>query len=209
MRLFRASYRDRKGKVREASRWYVEFRDHMHTPRRLAGFTDERATAALGRKLEKLVGFKKSRETLDVDLREWIETLDKRMMEKLTEIGLLDKSRAAACRPLLEHLDDFAQALRDGDRTDKHVKLTKNRVKALLEGCGLRFWSEIDAGKVEGYLAARRNGEENLSKRSCNYYLLALRSFCRWMVTHGYSDADIQKVIGGNVLRVLRDVWWD
>ena len=31
----------------------------------------------------------------------------------------------------------------------------------------------------------------------------------RWMVTHGYSDADIQKVIGGNVLRVLKEVWWD
>ena len=31
----------------------------------------------------------------------------------------------------------------------------------------------------------------------------------RWMVSHGYSDADIQQVIGGNVLRVLKDVWWD
>jgi membrane dipeptidase len=29
----------------------------------------------------------------------------------------------------------------------------------------------------------------------------------RWLVTHGYSDGDIQKVIGGNVMRVLRTVW--
>jgi microsomal dipeptidase-like Zn-dependent dipeptidase len=26
-------------------------------------------------------------------------------------------------------------------------------------------------------------------------------------VAHGYSDADITAVIGGNILRVLREVW--
>ena len=29
----------------------------------------------------------------------------------------------------------------------------------------------------------------------------------RWLVKHGYSDEDIQKVIGLNALRVLRQVW--
>jgi membrane dipeptidase len=29
----------------------------------------------------------------------------------------------------------------------------------------------------------------------------------RWLVVHGYSDPDIQKVIGGNMLRVMRTVW--
>jgi membrane dipeptidase len=32
-------------------------------------------------------------------------------------------------------------------------------------------------------------------------------NFVRWLVKHGYSDEDIQKVIGGNALRVLREVW--
>jgi membrane dipeptidase len=36
----------------------------------------------------------------------------------------------------------------------------------------------------------------------------AFPNFIRWLVKHGYSDEDIQKVIGGNVLRVLREVWW-
>jgi membrane dipeptidase len=29
----------------------------------------------------------------------------------------------------------------------------------------------------------------------------------RWLVKHGYSDEDIAKVVGDNVLRLLRDVW--
>jgi len=35
----------------------------------------------------------------------------------------------------------------------------------------------------------------------------AFPNIVRWMVANGYSDEDIQKVIGGNVLRVLREVW--
>jgi membrane dipeptidase len=30
----------------------------------------------------------------------------------------------------------------------------------------------------------------------------------RWLVSHGYSDEDIGKATGGNVVRVLRQVWW-
>jgi membrane dipeptidase len=28
-----------------------------------------------------------------------------------------------------------------------------------------------------------------------------------WLVKHGYSDTDIQKVVGGNIMRVLRQIW--
>ena len=30
----------------------------------------------------------------------------------------------------------------------------------------------------------------------------------RWLVKHNYSDDDINKALGENVMRVLRDVWW-
>lgn len=30
----------------------------------------------------------------------------------------------------------------------------------------------------------------------------------RWLVKHGYSDANIAKIIGGNIIRVLREIWY-
>jgi membrane dipeptidase len=35
-----------------------------------------------------------------------------------------------------------------------------------------------------------------------------LLNCARWMIVHGYSDEDIAKAMGGNTLRVLRQVWW-
>lgn len=36
----------------------------------------------------------------------------------------------------------------------------------------------------------------------------AFPNIVRWLVKHGYSDTDIAKVIGGNTLRVLKEVWY-
>ena len=35
----------------------------------------------------------------------------------------------------------------------------------------------------------------------------ASHNILRWLVREGYSDEDIGKVMGGNTLRVLREVW--
>ena len=36
----------------------------------------------------------------------------------------------------------------------------------------------------------------------------AFPNIVRWLVSHGYSDDDIARAIGGNVMRVLEEVWW-
>jgi membrane dipeptidase len=34
-----------------------------------------------------------------------------------------------------------------------------------------------------------------------------LQNVCRWMIKHGYSDAEIQKIIGLNGLKLVKKVW--
>jgi membrane dipeptidase len=36
----------------------------------------------------------------------------------------------------------------------------------------------------------------------------ALPNIVRWMVKHDYSDGDIAKAIGGNVIKVLEEAWY-
>ncbi|PZA07511.1 MULTISPECIES: dipeptidase [Thermaceae] len=36
----------------------------------------------------------------------------------------------------------------------------------------------------------------------------AFPNIVRWLVKHGYSDEDIAKVVGGNIMRVLKEVWY-
>ena len=36
----------------------------------------------------------------------------------------------------------------------------------------------------------------------------AFPNIVRWLVKHGYSDEDIAKAVGGNVMRVLKAAWY-
>ena len=66
MRVFRSTYKDKGGRTVKTRTWYVEFRDHLEMPRRVSGFTDRKATAALGRNIEKLAWCKAGGQALAV-----------------------------------------------------------------------------------------------------------------------------------------------
>jgi membrane dipeptidase len=52
----------------------------------------------------------------------------------------------------------------------------------------------LDYPKIERFY-----GLENPSETFSN--------IVRWLIAHGYSDEDIAKAVGGNVMRVLKQVW--
>src|SRR3989304_8918388 len=108
MRVFRATYKDRKGQRKQAAKWYVEFRDPLDRFRRLPAFTDKKQSEELGRKLEKLVACRANRESLDTSMGRWLESAPSRIRKKLAEIGLLEGQTASAGKLLREHLADFA-----------------------------------------------------------------------------------------------------
>ncbi len=185
MRLFKATYRDRKGRKRQSAKWYVEFKDHLDTVRRLPAFTDRKASDEFGRKLERLTASVMSGMMPDRELIAWLEAIPSGTRDKLVSIGMLNRKRAAAGRKLEEHVKDFEASLQAKAGTDKHVKMTASRVRAVIEGCGFRYWSDISASKVQVHLGQLRQGKNGLSIQSSNYYLQSFKQFCRWMVREG------------------------
>ena len=185
-RVFRTTYKDRKGKTREAGKWYVEFRDHNEQVRRLPAFTSKAASEEMGRNLVKLVEYHKgSGGQTDPALSRWLTDLPQRTRAKLVSIGLLSPERAAVSKPLSEHLDDFGTALQAKGGTQRHVELVMSRARRIVEGCGFRFYGDISASKVMMFLADLRadtKDKRGISAQTFNFYLGAIKQFCRWMV---------------------------
>jgi len=86
-----------------------------------------------------------------------------------------------------------------------HVSLYRVGVaRSMTEGLGhyprggkeSRFLGiDMDLEKMPKYVRGMENPTESL------------QNVVRWMVKHGYSDQEIAKVVGGNALRLLRQVW--
>jgi integrase len=200
MRIFKPTRKNAKGKTVDYELWYVELADHLGIVRRLAGFSDKAQTGLLGQKIERLVCCRANNEPLDLELSKWLETLPNGIRNALAKIGLLEASKVAATKPLSEHVEDFKRSLLAKNNTAKHVELVIQRLQTLIDGCGFKYWSEIDATAVEEYLEDRRNGEprdtptpaeadgdkprppRRLSVQSSNFYLQAVKQFAAWMV---------------------------
>ena len=186
MRIFKTTYKDRKGRTREAADWYVEFRDHNATVRRLPAFTSKAASEEMGRNLVKLVEFHKgSGGQTDPALSRWLADLPERTRAKLVSIGLLSAERAAVSKPLADHVEDFGKALQAKGNSPEHVKLVTARVRRIVEGCAFRFYGDISASKAMMFVAelqADTPEKRGISAQTFNFYIAAIKQFCRWMV---------------------------
>jgi len=183
MRVFKTTYRDRQGVTQESSKWYVEFRDHAETIRRLPAFTSKQASEAFGQNLEKLISYHRATGGLtDPSLQQWLSQIPQSARERLVEIGLLDGERAAVTKPLSKHLDDFAESLKAKGSTARHVELVKSRANKVIEGCGFQHYSSISASKVLSHINSLRQAKNGIGAQTFNFYLQAIKQFCRWMV---------------------------
>jgi len=144
--------------------WYVDYKNADGMRKRVKGFKDKAATVQLAAKLEREA--------------------------EQAQVGIIDKYKEHRKRPLIEHLDDFKTGLINKGTTEKHACLVYNRAKAVIESCKFAFIDDISASKTQNYLAQRRRDKLNtaerkwnkLSIRSSNFYLQAMKQFCRWLV---------------------------
>ncbi len=174
-RIYRATYTttgpDGGRIVRKAKRWYIDYVDGDGIRRRVAGFADRRATEQRAAELERMADGRKS--------------------------GLIDRFSEHRKRPLSEHVAEWRKALTDNGNTEKHAELLTGRARKALAGCAFTFWPDLSASKVQAWLSERRG--KGASVRTANFYLAAVKQFCRWMVRDGRApDSPVAHLQGGN-----------
>jgi hypothetical protein len=165
---------DGKRVKKQSLRWYIKYRDADGIERRVRAFKDKIASQQLAAKLEKEA--------------------------ELAGSGVIDRYKEHRKRPLVEHLEDFRQSLLARGNTEKHANLTAHQIRRILDGCGCVTWADIQPSKIPRYLAGLRSGDKGISAQTFNYYLKAVKQFCRWMVQdRRASESPIEHLKGLNV----------
>ena len=187
-RIYRKSWTKRlpdgsKEKTRSRA-WYVDYRDvASDTVKTVKGYTDRKATEQRAAELERT--------------------------SERTAVGLIDRFAEHRKRPLTEHVHDFHRALLAKECTEKQADLLMSRCLRVLDECRFRFWPEISASSVQASIAElkiRRKGKTSndptlpVSVQTKNFYLAALKQFCRWIVRDGRAPENpLAHLQGGNV----------
>ena len=84
-----------------------------------------------------------------------------------------------ARRPITEHVDEFQAVLQARENTPKHVDMTMQRVRFIVEEAGTERAKDLTASAVQEAIKGIRDAGRSLE--TCNSYLRAIKSFTRWM----------------------------
>lgn len=193
MRVYLPKHRDENGLVHTGRTFVIELTLDDIRRRVSSGLRDRRQALALGRRIEELAACRIGGEPPDAALTRWLEGLPRRLRERLAVIGLLDRRRLAAGKPLVEHVEDWHRGLVAKGCTAQHANLVANRVRRVFEGCRFVYWSHIRSAAVQQFLADLRadrtdaKGEvrRGISYQSSNWHLAACKAFARWMQREG------------------------
>ena len=104
--------------------------------------------------------------------------------------GLIDVVAEEMSRGIDENLCEYRQSLEAKARDEKHITSTIRAIQRVCEHCHFRILSDIQNAnhKIEAFLVERRT--EGKSHRTINADLIAIRSFCRWLVSRRRLAAD-------------------
>ncbi len=152
---------------------------------RLVGYSDRRASLKLEERIKQLDACKIAGENPSVELRSWLETIPDTLKRKLVNFYLIDKSHLDKSKSALGHLNDFIDNLKNqeskGAIQKKRIRLVQTRITRLIDDCGFEYLSDIKDTSVDRWISNIYKAGD-LSAKSCNHYLQAMKQFCRWLV---------------------------
>ena len=94
--------------------------------------------------------------------------------------------REAAQRKLSEHLQDFVGDMRRRGKSEKYLANLQFRVGALIPGCSWNTVKDVTADSFQNW----RRGQAELSAKTANDYLEAVRCFFNWLIKNGRVQAN-------------------
>lgn len=105
--------------------------------------------------------------------------------------GLVDPAADQLRRPVEEHIAEYQTHMIAKARSEKHVAETVRLITNVVTECRYRLLADLQAGsdRLEEYLAGRR--QSGSSHRTVNADLIAVRSFCRWLISKKRMHQDL------------------
>ncbi|HUS46540.1 MAG TPA: site-specific integrase, partial [Phycisphaerae bacterium] len=202
MFVHKTTYRDRKGRTQETSKFYVDFSTATGTRCRLPAFADRKASEGLGRMIERMVALRAAGESLPLDMQRWLEALPDSVRTALAKFGLIDGARLAAGRTLAEHLDGWRAFLLSSGNTEKHVDTSLSHVRKIAKAGRFITWTDVTAAAVVDYLNEQRTS--GTSARTVNSHLQSVKAFAKWMCKDGRATASPLAYLTGQNARADR-----
>jgi site-specific recombinase XerD len=142
-------------KVEKSSKWYGRYTDANGLERRVPLCRDKAAAMAM--------------------LNELVTRAERQ------EAGVIDRFDEHRRRPLAQHIKDFKTYLTGKGSTAKHVAVTIFRLEALCTGCRFLKTVDLSGSAITAWLADQREADK-LGAATSNYYLSAIKHFCKWMI---------------------------
>ncbi len=147
---------------RKSKKWWGKYRDSLQQVRRVPLATDKAAAQAM--------------------LNDRVTKAERKAAGLSTGFDEHHK------RPIIEHVKDFAQYLRDKGSTKDHVERTECQVRSVLADAKVAKITEISASRVQAYLGKLRREDYGIA--TVNHYLRAIKMFTRWLVRDRRTNDD-------------------
>lgn len=183
MRIFHPTYKS-NGKTKQVAKWWIEFRDPNSIVRKWGLGTSSRDVANIvARQIDSLNEWAKKHIDPPDELAQWVRRQDPKLRKKIEDAGLLPKSQIAQSKPITENLADYRNDLLARNNTDEYACQVESRIAKIIDGCGFRFWADVDGAKINQYIASRC--KKGLSKHTASQYVGMFRGFAKWLHTQG------------------------
>lgn len=165
----------------KAKAWTCEVKDHTDTVRKIAtGTVDKGSATEIGRRVSRLVEFRRAGLQPDAGLQAWINTQPPKMIRRLSELDILDRGQEQQTRTLHDHLGDYQAHLTAKANTAQHIFETVSKIRRILSECRYRKHGEITRDNFQSWMHEAHTA--GLSACTCNSYAVAFNGFLRWMV---------------------------